>query len=103
MDENTIVSSATLKSVLLVSLFHVTVTSFCNYSQLCHCKNGIVIMTYSLSFWLQMSEPIRHMDIDNYMTIHNKGTSYFDSTAYLVCFVHLFTRKDELLFIVIIA
>ena len=28
-------------------------------------------MTYSLSFWLQMSEPITHTD--NYMTIHHKG------------------------------
>ena len=31
-----------------------------------------------------MSEPIiTHMDTDNYMTIHHKGKSYFDSTAYL--------------------
>ena len=34
-----------------------------------HCKNGIVIMTYSLSFWLQMSEPITHMDTDNYIML----------------------------------
>jgi len=27
-------------------------------------------MAYSLSFWLQLSEPITHMDTDNYMTIH---------------------------------
>jgi len=26
----------------------------------------------SLSFWLQMSEPITHMDTDNCMTIHHK-------------------------------
>ena len=59
-------------------------------------------MTYSLSFWLQMSEPITHTD--NYMTIHHKGTSYFDPPhAYLVCFVHSFQRNDELSFIVIIA
>ena len=38
-----------------------------------HCKNGMVNMTYSLSFWLQMSEPITHMDIDNYMTIHYRS------------------------------
>jgi len=50
-----------------------------------------------------MSEPIMHMDTDNYMTIHNKGTRYFDPTAYLVCFLHLFNRKDELFFLVIIA
>jgi len=43
-------------------------------------------MTYSLSFWLQMSEPITHIDTDNYMTIHNKGTSYFDSTAHLISY-----------------
>jgi len=67
-----------------------------------HCKNGIVIMRYGLSFWLQMNEPITHMDTDNYMTIHHKRTSYFDPSAYLVCFVHLFKRKDELLFIVTI-
>ena len=28
-----------------------------------------------------------HIDTDNYMTIHHKGTSYFDSTAHLMCFV----------------
>ena len=49
-----------------------------------HCKNGIVIMRSSLLFWLQMIEPITHMDTDNYMTIHHKGTSYFDSTAHLM-------------------
>ena len=42
-------------------------------------------MTCSLSFWLQMSEPITHIDTDNYMTFHRKGTSYFDSTAHLMC------------------
>jgi len=47
-------------------------------------------MARSLSFWLQMSEPITHMDTDNCMTIHCKGTSYFDSTAHLMCFVHSF-------------
>ena len=46
------------------------------------CKYGIVNMTDSLSFWLQVSEPITHIDTDNYMTIHHKGTSYFDSTAF---------------------
>jgi len=34
-----------------------------------------------------MSEPITHIDTDNYMTIHHKGTSYFDSSAHLMCFV----------------
>jgi len=34
-----------------------------------------------------MSEPITHIDTDNYMTIHHKGTSYFDSTAHLMCFL----------------
>jgi len=37
-----------------------------------HCKNRIVNLTSSLSFWLQMSEPITHMDMDNCMTIHHK-------------------------------
>jgi len=37
-----------------------------------HCKNRIVNMTCSLSFWLQMSEPITHIDVDNCMTIHHK-------------------------------
>jgi len=40
-------------------------------------------MTYSLLFWLQMSESIiTHIDTDNYMTIHHKGTSYFDFIAH---------------------
>jgi len=38
-----------------------------------------------------MSEPITHMDTDNCMTIHHKGTSYFDSTA------HLFTPLKEMI------
>ena len=59
-------------------------------------------MTYSLSFWLQMSEPITHMDTDNYITIHRKGTSYFDPITNYVCLVHSFKRNDELSFIVII-
>jgi len=42
------------------------------------------------------------MDMDNCMTIHRKGTSYFDSTAHLMCFVHSFKRNDKLSFIVII-
>ena len=46
--------------------------------------NGIINMTYSLPFWLQMSESITPMDTDNYMTIHHKRTSYFDPSAYLV-------------------
>ena len=41
-------------------------------------------MTCSFSFWLQMSEPITHLDADNYMTIHHIGTSHFDSTAHLI-------------------
>ena len=51
-------------------------------------------MTYSLSFWLQVSEPITHIDTDNYMTIHHKGTRYFDSTAHMMCFVYSFKRND---------
>jgi len=51
-------------------------------------------MTYSLSFWLQMNEPITHIDTDNYMTIHHKETSYFDSTAHLMCFINSFKRND---------
>ena len=38
-----------------------------------------------------MSEPITHIDMDNCMTIHHKGTSYFDSTA------HLFTPLKEMI------
>jgi len=38
-----------------------------------------------------MSEPITHIDADNYMTIHHKGTNYFDSTA------HLFTPLKEMI------
>jgi len=60
-------------------------------------------MTYSLLFWLQMSEPITPLDTDNCMTIHHKGTSYFDTTAHLLCFVRSFKRNDKLSFIVIIA
>ena len=47
-----------------------------------HCNNRTINMTCSLSFWLQMSEPITHIDTDNYMTIHHKGTGYFDSTEH---------------------
>jgi len=51
-----------------------------------------------------MNEPITHvhMDTDNNITIHCKGTNYFDPAAYLVCFVHSLKRNDELSFIVII-
>jgi len=45
-------------------------------------------MTYSFSFWLQISEPITRNDTDNYITIHHKGTSYFDFTVHLRCFVY---------------
>ena len=31
-----------------------------------HCKKGNVSLTYSLSFWMQVSEQITHMDSDNY-------------------------------------
>ena len=58
-------------------------------------------MTCSLSFSLQMSEPITHMDTDNCMTIHRKRTSYFDCTAHLMCFVPSF-KGNKLSFIVII-
>jgi len=37
-----------------------------------------------------MSEPIIHIDTDNCMTIHHKG-SYFESTA------HLFTPLKEMI------
>jgi len=50
-----------------------------------------------------MSEPITHMDTDNYIIIHHKGTCYFDSTAHLMCFVHSILRNDKLSFIVIIS
>ena len=56
-----------------------------------HCKNRIVSMTCSLSFWLQMSEPITHIDTDNCMKINLTGTSYFDSTA------HLFAPLKEMI------
>ena len=35
-----------------------------NLEGLFHCKNRIVNMTCRLSFWLQMSEPITHIDTD---------------------------------------
>ena len=31
-----------------------------------HCKKGNVSLTCSLSFWMQVSEQITHMDSDNY-------------------------------------
>jgi len=40
-----------------------------------------------------MSEPITHMDTDNYMTIHDKGTSYFDFAAHLICFFHSILKE----------
>jgi len=49
-----------------------------------------------------MSEPITHMDMDNYITIHRKGTSYFDPVAYLVCLIYSFKRNDKLSSILII-
>jgi len=59
-----------------------------------HCKNEIIVVTYSLSFWLQMSEPIAHMEYCGYcMTIDHKGTSYFDSAAHLMCFVHSIIKE----------
>jgi len=60
-------------------------------------------MTRTLSFWLQMNEPITYMDTDNCMTIHHKETSYFDSTTHLMCFVQSFKRNDKLSFLVTIA
>jgi len=75
-------------------------TPFYSLVHMCtHCKNGIINMTYSLSFWLQMSEKITHIDTDNYMTIHRKGTSYFDPTAHLMCF--LFTCLKEMMYEII--
>jgi len=50
-------------------------------------------MTKSLLFRLQMSEPITHIDTDNYVTIHHKETNYSDSTAHLMCFVYSFKRN----------
>ena len=52
-------------------------------------------MTYSLSFWLQMSEPITHIDTDNYMTIRHKGTSYFDSTAHFMATTFIYNLNDK--------
>ena len=49
-----------------------------------------------------MSEPITHIDTDNYMTIHHKGASYFDPAAYFGVFCSLILKK-WLSFIVIIA
>jgi len=59
-------------------------------------------MTCSLSFWLQMSEPITHIDTDDCMTIiHHKGT--IKLLSFHCTFVHSFNRNDKLSFIVIIA
>jgi len=46
-----------------------------------------------------MSEPITYMDTDNCITIHRKVTSYFDSTAHLMCFVHSFKRNVNIVII----
>jgi len=46
-----------------------------------------------------VSEPITHIDTDNCMTMHHKGTSCFDSTAHLMCFVYSFKRNDVRLLI----
>ena len=46
-----------------------------------------------------MSDPITHIDTDNCMTIHHKGTSYFDSTAHLMWF--FFTRLKEMMYEII--
>jgi len=40
-----------------------------------------------------MSEPITHMDKDNYMTIHHKRTSYFDSGCTFDVFVHSILKE----------
>jgi len=40
-----------------------------------------------------MSEPITHMETDNYMTIHHKGASYFDPAAYFGVFCSLVLKK----------
>ena len=58
----------------------------CSY---CTVEMGLSLC-HSLSFWLQMSGPITHMDTDNYTTIHHRGTSYFHPAAYLMCFAHSF-------------
>jgi len=51
-----------------------------------------------------MSEPITHINTDNYMTIHHKGTSYFNSMhCTFDVFCYSFKRNDKLSFIVIIA
>ena len=65
-----------------------------------HCKNRIVNMTCSLSFWLQMSEPITHIDTDNCMTIHLKGTKLL---WFHCSFVHSLKRNDKLSLIMIVA
>ena len=70
----------------------------CSY---CTVKMGSSLW-HSLTFWLQMSGPITHMDTDSYTTVHHRGTSYFHPAAHLMCFVHSFKRNDELSFIVII-
>ena len=43
-----------------------------------HCKKGNVSLTCSLSFWMQMSEQITHMDSDNYYSgmRMRRGTRY---------------------------
>ena len=52
-----------------------------HYSMQCvyyHCKKGNVSLTCSLSFWMQMSEQITHMDSDNYYSgmRMRRGTRY---------------------------
>jgi len=48
-----------------------------------------------------MSEPITHMDTDNYTTIHHRGTSYFHPAAHLMCFVYLFRRNYHSLWLLL--
>ena len=55
-------------------------------------------MTYSLSFWLQMSEPITHIDTDNYMTIHLKEQ---DTLIPLHIWCVFFTRLKEMMYEII--
>ena len=60
-----------------------------------HCKNDV--FCHSGCRWVNQSHPWIQIIAWQFRT------SYFDSTAHLLCFVHSFKRNDKLSFIVIIA
>ena len=83
------VHSALSGNIALTTVQHCTNHSATLHWAYTHCKYKIVNMTYSLSFWLQMSEPITHIDTDNYTTIHHRGTTLIPLHIWCVLFTRL--------------